>query len=144
MLSRRTTALAIFVVLTMGVASVGLARPTEPELPPVTRRIPEHPFSILDGCNTADRALIEQRIGAAIEVGAPAYNSGNFRLCYETYAQTAQQIERELPARCAGPARALRDGRQVAQGRADDAARAWAMRDAFDGLLLVIARYDRR
>jgi len=82
-------------------------------------------------------------ITRAIQRGAPTYNSGDFRGCYAIYERAARQIEQVLPAACAGPARALADGRQTAATRSTDAERAWAMRDAFDGLLRALSRYGR-
>ncbi len=47
------------------------------DLPPVTRHVPNHPLSILDGCSAADVNALVAGIDDAIEVGAPLYNSGN-------------------------------------------------------------------
>jgi serine protease Do len=116
----------------------------DPGLPSVSRHVPAHPDSLLDGCTPADRALIERRIEAAIGIGAPQYNDGDFLGCYRTYEATARALETELPGSCFGPIRALREGRQVAQTAPTDSAKAWAMRDAFDGLLLLLDRVRLR
>lgn len=87
--------------------------------------------------------MIRAQIFAAIQRGAPIYNDGDFRGCYETYERAARQIEGGLGPRCGGPRRALEAGRQRASGLSHDAERAWAMRDAFDGLILVIERSTR-
>ena len=107
-------------------------------LPPVTRHIPRHAAAILDGCTAAQRRMITIRIGAAIDIGAPAYNDGDYLACYRTYESTARAIEAALPNACGGPGRALRVGRATAAAATSDSARAWAMRDAFDGLLIVL------
>jgi serine protease Do len=111
-------------------------------LPPPARHVPRHPRSLLDGCTAEQRSMIVTRIGAAIDVGAPAYNDGDYLGCYRTYESAARAIEAALPNGCSGPSRALREGRATAAAATDDSARAWAMRDAFDGLILVlIGRY---
>ena len=110
-------------------------------LPPVERRVPNHPMSVLDGCSDTDLETILDRINDAISVGAPAYNAGNFALCYRTYERTAEDVERALPATCEGPRKALAAGRRRAAGLPSPSAQAWAMRDAFDGLDRLIARH---
>jgi len=128
-------------LLGAAVALPARAAPDEPEMPRIERRIPDHPASIFDGCRRQDLALVQRRIVEAIQRGAPTYNDGDFRGCYEIYERTARQIEQTLPAACRGPTRALRDGRQTAATRRTDAEKAWAMRDAFDGLLRALSRY---
>ena len=111
-----------------------------PALPSPRRDVPTHDVAILDGCSEADLDLIERRIGEAIELGAPTYNSGDFQGCFSTYERTARDLETRLPTSCRGPTKALASGRAKAatQVRASD--KAWAMRDAFDGMLDVIDR----
>ncbi|MGE0788371.1 MAG: hypothetical protein AB7S26_22040 [Sandaracinaceae bacterium] len=133
----------VLVALVATIASAVHAAPNEPELPPIQRRIPEHPVSLLNGCSAQDRAVIERQIEAAIQLGAPIYNQGDFRGCYETYERAARAIEAALSPTCSGPAQALRDGRNTASARPNDAAKAWAMRDTFDGLLIVLDRVRR-
>jgi serine protease Do len=53
---------------------------------------------------------------------------------------TAADLERKLGPTCVGPARALAAGRTRAASLATPSAQAWAMRDAFDGLMDVISR----
>ena len=126
-------------------APVPTARRTGPKasLPPVQRSVPTHPLSILRGCSTSDLASIERSIDSAIKVGAPAYNAGDFQGCYATYDRTALRLESALSASCTGPTIALQTGRANALERSTPADRAWAMRDAFDGLLDVIDRSAR-
>jgi hypothetical protein len=111
-----------------------------PSLPGVTRHVPRHPLGILAGCSEADVTLVEDSIAGAIEVGAPTYNSGDFAGCYRTYRSTALKIEDRVSKTCTGPARALAEGRATANGLTNASEQAWAMRDAFDGLLEVIDR----
>ncbi len=102
--------------------------------------MPVHDLSVLAGCTDGDLALAARTIAEAIEVGAPVYNEKHFAACYHVYEGAAADVERRLPAACAGPKRALRDGQAKAGKLSDPSAQAWAMRDAFDGLLDVIVR----
>ena len=127
-------------LIVLGLALLSSAASAEPELPSVTRHVPSHPDSLLTGCSAGDRLVIERGIAAAIEVGAPQYNDGDFLGCYQTYERAARVLEASLPGACSGPIRALRDGRQIALAAPSPAAKAWAMRDTFDGLLMVLDR----
>lgn len=111
-----------------------------PALPPPHRDVPVHDVKLLDGCSTSDLKMVESRIDDAIDVGAPAYNGGDFLGCYMTYDNAAHEIEKKLPTSCTGPKKALEDGLQKAHTKTTSADQAWAMRDAFDGLLDVIDR----
>jgi hypothetical protein len=113
---------------------------TTAALPAVTRHVPHHPLSILDGCTASDLQTVTDGIGDAIDVGAPLYNAGNFAGCYHLYDGTAADLERKLAAACAGPSRALEAGRTRAASLPDPGSQAWAMRDAFDGVLEVVHR----
>jgi len=112
----------------------------EPKLPAIKRRVPVFEVRVLEGCTKQDIDTVETRIGAAIETGAPLYNDGDFDACFTTYESTAKDIERAVGKSCKGPASALKTGRDQAAKRTTSAERAWAMRDAFDGLLDVIDR----
>jgi hypothetical protein len=109
-------------------------------LPAITRHVPNHPLRMLEGCSGANLATINEVIGEAIQVGAPLFNDGNFAGCYHTYVGAALTLENQLPKTCAGPSKALASGRKTADGLDHVGAQAWAMRDAFDGLLDVIER----
>lgn len=110
------------------------------KLPPVKRDIPHHDVKLLSGCSDADLKEVMDDIDDAIALGAPRYNKGDFQGCYDTYVGTAKSIESKLPKTCTGPAAALRTGRDKASKLATSSERAWAMRDAFDGLVDVIER----
>jgi hypothetical protein len=56
------------------------------------------------------------------------------------YDGTASELLRKLPAACKGPAKVLSDAQKHAAQLNDPSGQAWALRDAFDGLLEVIAR----
>jgi hypothetical protein len=108
--------------------------------PRVERHVPRHALTLLKGCSAETHETIARSLSAAIEVGAPLYNGGDFAACYHVYEGAALDLTRRLPKACAGPKRALSQGRERAAKLSEPSAQAWAMRDAFDGLLEVIAR----
>jgi serine protease Do len=112
----------------------------EPELPAVHRDVPHHEVALLAGCAEADLVRVARTIDEAIEVGAPAYNEHHFAACFHIYEGAAVDLEKRLPSACKGPKKALRAGLDKAGKLDDPSAQAWAMRDAFDGLLEVIGR----
>ena len=104
------------------------------------RKRPTYPLTTLDGCSLDAQRLIFRKLGQAIETGAPLYNAGNHDGCYHVYDGTASDLMRKLPPACGGPARALAEAQRRAASLSDPTSQAWAMRDAFDALLDVIAR----
>ena len=123
-----------------------VAETAPPEAPPdvaITRNVPQVKVSALDGCNAAALDLVLRTISEAIEVGAPLYNSGNHAGCYHIYEGAAADLGRKLPRTCKGPTQVLEAGRTRAASLSTPTAQAWAMRDAFDGVLGVIARKRR-
>lgn len=116
------------------------ARPARHALPAIKREIPHHEVSLLAGCTTEDLKHAAHIVGEAIDVGAPVYNEGHFAACYHIYEGAAEDMEKRLPATCPGPKKAMREGRARAAKLTDPSAQAWAMRDAFDGLIEVIVR----
>ena len=125
----------------MSLAAFAAATATHEErLPNVQRAVPTHELKLLSGCSDRDLALAVHILEAAIEVGAPLYNQGNFAACYHIYEGAALDVERKLQLQCRGPKRALGDGRTRAARLDDPSAQAWALRDAFDGLFDVIER----
>jgi hypothetical protein len=117
-------------------AMTALQRPA----PHVERHVPRHALTVLKGCSAESHVAIARSLAAAIEVGAPLYNGGDFAACYHVYEGAALDLTRRLPKTCTGPKRALSQGRMRAAKLAEPSAQAWALRDAFDGLLEVIAR----
>ncbi len=105
------------------------------------RDVPRHALSLLAGCSGPSMHTIVDRIEAAISVGAPAYNEGNHEGCYRAYAAAAVAVDREVKD-CAGPRDALLAGVRKADKLGSSTEKAWAMRDAFDGVLDVVARHD--
>jgi serine protease Do len=117
-----------------------IASMREANLPKVRRSVPHHPVALLDGCPQDAQRLVVKMIGEAIETGAPLYNAHKPDACYHVYDGAASDLVRRLPAGCKGPAKALSDAQRHAAQMSDPVPQAWAMRDAFDGLLDVIAR----
>jgi serine protease Do len=113
-----------------------LRRHVEPE----QRKIPKLPVTVFKGCDDRAVALVAHGISEAVAVGAPLYNQGNHRACFQVYQGAASDIENRLPKSCQGPKRALAQGRTRAAELDDPSAQAWAMRDAFDGLVEAIMR----
>ncbi len=107
----------------------------------ITRQVPIHEPSVLDGCDAAQMAVIAQGISEAIAVGAPLYNAGNHEACYRVYEGTSMHLEKD--AACAGVRAAFTVGLGRASTMVTFKEKAWALRDAFDGLLDVILRKAR-
>jgi len=108
--------------------------------PPRKRDVPHHAVALLDGCSDDALDGVVSAISQAVDIGAPLYNGGKIAACYHIYEGTAQDLERRLPVGCKGPVKALADGRANAAASQNPDTQAWAMRDAFDGLLDVIVR----
>jgi hypothetical protein len=106
----------------------------------VKRKIPRYPVAFLDGCTQDAQKLVVKMIGAAIDAGAPLYNGGKPDACYHVYDGAASDLARKLPVACQGPVKALAEAQHRAASLSEPSAQAWAMRDAFDGLLDVVAR----
>lgn len=104
------------------------------------REVPDHPLSLLDGCPLAAQEVLFQQIDSAIGIGAPLYNEGNYEACFRVYAAVALQFEADDAPECRGPRDALLAGLARAEETEGWSAKAWAMRDAFDGLIDVILR----
>jgi serine protease Do len=105
----------------------------------VDRNVPVHALAVFDGCKGDDIEDIVRQIGEAIENGAPLYNNGNHEACFRIYEGTAIKLEHDVP--CAGVRSAFGDGLLRANGMKTYTEKAWAMRDAFDGLLDAARRW---
>ncbi len=107
------------------------------------RSIPVHPLSLLDDCSPSELQSVVGAIAQAIDVGAPLYNQGNFEACYRIYAGAALEVQRGV-SRCVGPKKALSVGLATAEKQSNWSAKAWAMRDSFDGLIAVVLKKEGR
>jgi S1-C subfamily serine protease len=104
------------------------------------REVPSHPLTLLDGSSSAGLEAATEVIAGAIRVGAPAYNEGDVERCYRIYVDAARRLI-DLRRDCPGVQVALQAGLARAEALQDVDHRAWAMRDAFDGLLGVIEKF---
>jgi hypothetical protein len=81
--------------------------------------------------------LVVERLGAAISVGAPIFNSGDAAGCRRTYEAAAHTIATEVVAegRCPAVRTLLAAGLARAQGAGSEREAAWALRHSFDAIL---------
>jgi len=108
----------------------------------IERRVPHHAISVFDGCKLDDIEDVVKQIGEAIENGAPLYNEGKHEACYRIYEGTAVRYEHD--AACAGVRSAFGDGLLRASGMTGYKEKAWAMRDAIDGLIDAAHRWAEK
>jgi hypothetical protein len=104
------------------------------------REVPSYTLEVIETCTTDDIALVRDQLAQAIRAGVPLYNSGDPEACFRVYEGAALRLTRDLPVRCEGSRTALETGLERADGLESYDDKAWAMRDAFDGLLDVIGR----
>jgi len=104
------------------------------------RQVPRHALSLLEGCCADGLERVAQSLVAAIQRGAPLYNAGDSVRCYRIYAAAARTLCDER-VDCPGITVALREGLDCAATQCDADDQAWALRDAFDGVLDVIERW---
>jgi hypothetical protein len=98
----------------------------------IVRRVPLHETTVFDGCKVEDIEEVVHQIGETIENGAPLYNEGKHEACYRIYEGTSVKFEHD--AACPGVRTAFGDGLLRAGGMKTYKEKAWALRDAFDGL----------
>ena len=103
------------------------------------RSIPRHPLALLKGCGADDLKAALLGIARAIALGAPLYNEGNHAACYRSYESAARELSAQAP-RCPGVRHALAEGVKRAGKLSANDDKAWALRDAFDGLIQVLER----
>jgi len=77
---------------------------------------------------------IQQLIASAISLGAPAYNHGLHRDCYEVYAAAARIAARRFPEPTQVHER-LKQAQNTAATATDETRKAWVLREAFDEVL---------
>jgi serine protease Do len=114
-------------------------RPTPSSAGPIERKVPTHELKLLTGCRRDELVTVVGAIEDAIKNGAPLYNDGNHEACFRIYEGTAIKFERD--SSCAGVRSAFGDGLLRASTLTSPTEKAWAMRDTFDGLLMVIERW---
>jgi hypothetical protein len=79
-------------------------------------------------------AMIRSYLALAIQIGAPAYNLGDHRGCYEVYACTARMLLQAVEG-ADDAKQLLREALQRAVTVANVNEQAWIMRHAFDAIL---------
>jgi hypothetical protein len=81
--------------------------------------------------------LVVEKLGAAIEVGAPQFNGGDAAACYATYQAAARLVTSQIVGeeRCPGVRALLATGLARAESAASPDEAAWAMRRSFDAIL---------
>lgn len=104
------------------------------------RHVPTHSLALLEGCATDAVETVGHALMHAIRLGAPLYNQGDAESCCLVYLRATERLVHER-ADCPGIQEALREGLRRYAGLEGADARAWALRDTFDGLLLVINRW---
>ncbi len=91
-------------------------------------------LGIFEGCSIDEIKLSLTEISDAISLGAPMFNAGNHQGCYELYEKTALKIVGGMKS-CQGVRETMLAGVSGA-GRAETpAAKAWAIRHAFDRVM---------
>lgn len=106
--------------------------------PTITRMVPQHSVTVLDGCSDQQVTDVVEAITSAIDVGAPLYNRGDIEACFRIYEGTSSKLERDPP--CKGVGKAFGDGLLRASTLATYKEKAWALRDTFDGLIEVAVK----
>jgi hypothetical protein len=105
----------------------------------IVREVPRHELSLLEGCSDEQLSEVYSGISRAIELGAPVYNKGDHEACFVIYQQTAVHFEKDDKL-CKGVRDAFGQGLLKAETKEGFTAKAWTMRDTFDGLLAVLVR----
>ena len=112
-----------------------------PVTPP--RHVPQHTLALFAGCSNDNIKYVANAIISAINVGAPLYNGGNTEACYRVYEGAIFDISRNAPT-CNGANKALNAGLKEASNRTTFTEKAWALRDAFDGVLELTSRSEKK
>ena len=110
----------------------------------IQRVVPKHALGVLDGCSQQDIEELITSIAQAIENGAPIYNTKTkegYEACYRIYEGTALRYEKD--AACKGVRTAFGDGLLRASALTSYKEKAWAMRDTFDGLIVVSSQWAK-
>jgi hypothetical protein len=114
------------------------------DYPPVSRKIPVFETSALQPCSREELATVFAEIRAAIQVGAPLYNPPTCKAeaCYRIYEGVALRLRTSLS--CKAITDALIQGMARAEEQPTFHAKAWAMRDTFDGIMDLLLRWARK
>ena len=91
-------------------------------------------FSLPGGKKPSPLEVIRHFLAQAIGIGAPAYNAGDHRGCYEVYACTARLMLHAVDG-AEDSKKAIRRALEQASIVPDVNEQAWIMRRAFDSIL---------
>jgi len=104
------------------------------------RSMPHFEVSMLAGCRDDDLRLVRAALEVSLAASNGSFSRGEYVLTYHLVEAASIDVERSLAPACAGPKHALADARQGAERLSDAKAQAWAVHDAFIGVLDVIER----
>src|SRR5262249_49257034 len=94
--------------------------------------------SILAGCNNIDEVRDSvSTLQDAIHIGAPMYNRGDRQGCADLYEKTSLDLAKRLKS-CTGIKETLLGGVSRANAATKPEEKAWALRHAFDRILLAV------
>jgi hypothetical protein len=113
------------------------ARPGD--APKIVRRVPRHEVAVLDGCRDEQLLEVFRDITEAIQIGAPVYNEGQHEACFVIYRKVAEAHAAD-ETMCRGVRDAFAEGLRRVGEDEGFTAKAWSLRDTFDGLTDVIVR----
>lgn len=92
-------------------------------------------FNDPDANETAEPSkVVRAYLSLAIQIGAPSYNQGDHRGCYEVYACTARMLLKAIKG-AEAEKKALKRALERCATMNDVNDQAWTMRHAFDELL---------
>jgi hypothetical protein len=106
---------------------------------PIVRKVPRHDPDVFASCSDDQLTKVRQAIQQAIEVGAPIYNQGNHEACFKIYRSTHTLLE-QSEEMCRPVREALGNGLLRSTTVDGWKAKAWSLRDSFDGLLMIAYR----
>jgi hypothetical protein len=87
-----------------------------------------------NGARSDPLEVIRTYLAMAIQIGAPTYNGGDHRGCYEVYACTARMLLQAVQG-AEDARKMLREALQECSTVVDVSRQAWIMRHAFDAVL---------
>src|SRR5262249_32791821 len=90
--------------------------------------------ALLEGCSIDEVKLAVGDINNAIHTGAPLFNAGDIKGCYELYEKPSLKLVGALKS-CPGLRETLLGGLSSANKAPDVREKAWAIRHAFDRVL---------
>lgn len=90
--------------------------------------------ALFEGCTVDDVKVAVTEIEGAIKAGAPLFNKGDAKGCYDLYEKVSLKVVGAMKS-CPGVSQALKGGLSNAGKSQDARDKAWAVRHAFDRVL---------